>query len=251
MLNGKSTRLIKDKTDGQWRLEADDASKVIRSTGADNGDDNGEHWTVTTGDGTKYVFGLNKLDGAGTERTNSTWTVPVFGDDSGEPGYSSGDSFADRALTQAWRWNLDYVEDTHGNASTYWYTKESNHYKKNKAETANTSYTRGGYLTRIEYGLRKGALFTDKADAKVTFNHADGLVVDCRPPDRTGSMRELRSRSPGCEVKGSACPVGEIEPERVANLRWRARLPSSPRRGVGGDDGGGLLGLRGPRLVTR
>ncbi|MGC0208408.1 polymorphic toxin-type HINT domain-containing protein [Streptomyces levis] len=180
VLNGKSSRLIKDKTDGQWRLEDDDASQVTRSTGADNGDDNGEHWTVTTGNGTKYVFGLNKLDGAGTERTNSSWTVPVFGDDSGEPGYSGGAAFADRSVTQAWRWNLDYVEDTHGNASTYWYTKESNHYKKNKAETANASYTRGGHLTRIEYGLRKGALFTDKADAKVTFDHAERCTaVDC------------------------------------------------------------------------
>ncbi|MGQ4385535.1 RHS repeat-associated core domain-containing protein [Streptomyces sp. SAS_270] len=180
VLNGKSTRLVKDKDSGAWRLEDDDASTVTRSTDATNGDDDGEYWTVTTGDGTKYVFGLNKLDGADTQRTNSTWTVPVFGDDSGEPGYSKGDVFADRSLTQAWRWNLDYVEDTHGNAETYWYTKDSNYYKKNKATTASTSYTRGGYLTRIEYGLRKGALFTDKADAKVTFTHAERCTAsDC------------------------------------------------------------------------
>ncbi|QOV35926.1 RHS repeat-associated core domain-containing protein [Streptomyces ferrugineus] len=180
VLNGKSTRLVKDGDSGQWRLEDDDASKVTRSTGADNGDDNGEYWTVITGDGTRYVFGLNKLDGAGTQRTNSAWTAPVFGDDSGEPGYSGGDAFADRAVTQAWRWGLDYVEDTHGNAATYWYTKESNYYKKNKATTANASYTRGGYLNRIEYGLRKGALFTDKADAKVTFGYAERCTAsDC------------------------------------------------------------------------
>ena len=180
VLNGKSTRLVKDDGSGQWRLEDDDASKVTRSTGADNGDDNGEYWTVTTGDGTKYVFGLDKLAGADTQRTNSTWTVPVFGDDSGEPGYSGGGTFADRALTQGWRWNLDYVEDTRGNAATYWYTKESNYYKKNTSTTANASYTRGGYLTRIEYGLRAGALFTDKADAKVTFGHAERCTAaDC------------------------------------------------------------------------
>ncbi|WP_230195997.1 polymorphic toxin-type HINT domain-containing protein [Streptomyces coriariae] len=179
VLNGKSSRLVKDDDDGQWRLENDDASKVTRSTGADNGDSDGEYWTVVTGDGTKYVFGLNKLDGADTQRTNSVSTVPVFGDDSGEPGYSGGDAFADRALTQAWQWNLDYVEDTRGNAATYWYTKESNYYKKNKAETANAAYTRGGYLNRIEYGLRKGALFTDKADAKVTFGYAER----CTAPD--------------------------------------------------------------------
>ncbi|MFH8709320.1 polymorphic toxin-type HINT domain-containing protein [Streptomyces rubrogriseus] len=180
VLNGKSTRLVKDDDSGKWHLEDDDASTVTRSTGADNGDDNGEYWTVITGDGTKYVFGKNKLDGADSQRTNSTWTVPVFGDDSGEPGYSGGDAFADRALTQAWRWNLDYVEDTRGNASTYWYAKESNYYKKNKATKADTSYTRGGHLDRIEYGLRKDALFTDKADAKVTFSYAERCTVsDC------------------------------------------------------------------------
>lgn len=180
VLNGASSLLVKDDTTGKWRLENDDASTVTRSTGADNGDDNGEHWTVITGDGTKYVFGLDKLDGATTQRTNSTWTVPVFGDDSGEPGYSSGSSFADRSLTQAWRWNLDYVEDTSGNAATYWYAKEGNYYKKNKAETATASYTRGGYLKEIKYGLRKGSLFTDDADAKVVFGYAERCTAkDC------------------------------------------------------------------------
>ncbi|MER5209266.1 polymorphic toxin-type HINT domain-containing protein [Streptomyces sp. NPDC002838] len=180
VLNGKSTRMVKDKDSGQWHLEDDDASQVKRSTGADNGDNDGEYWTVITGDGTKYVFGLHKLDGAADQRTNSTWTVPVFGDDSGEPGYSGGDAFAERSLTQAWRWNLDYVEDTRGNASTYWYTKESNYYKKNKATKASASYTRGGYLNRIQYGLRKGALFTDKADAKVDFSYQERCTAsDC------------------------------------------------------------------------
>nr|WP_254705995.1 RHS repeat-associated core domain-containing protein [Streptomyces vilmorinianum] len=180
VLNGKSSKLVKDSTTGAWRLSDDDASKVVRSTGADNGDDDGEHWTVTTGDGTKYVFGLNKLAGAGTERTNSTWTVPVFGDDSGEPGYSKGSTFADRWLNQAWRWNLDYVEDPYGNAATYWYTAETNHYPRNKATTANTPYTRGGYLREIDYGLRAAALFSDKADAKVTFAHAERCTAaDC------------------------------------------------------------------------
>ncbi|MFE6551730.1 RHS repeat-associated core domain-containing protein [Streptomyces sp. NPDC057746] len=180
VLNGKSTRLVKDEDSGAWRLQDDDASTVTHSTGASNGDDNGEYWTITTGDGTKYVFGQDKLDGADTQRTNSAWTAAVFGDDSGEPGYSNGDTFDKRSLVQAWRWNLDYVEDTHGNAATYWYTKESNYYKKNKATAASSYYIRGGYLDRIEYGLRKGALFTDKADAKVTFGYAERCTAaDC------------------------------------------------------------------------
>ncbi|MCX4844962.1 hypothetical protein [Streptomyces sp. NBC_00893] len=101
------------------------------------------------GDGTTYTFGLNKLPGAGTERTNSVWTAPVFGDDSGEPGYSSGTGFSGRAKTQAWRWNLDLVTDIQGNASTYWYKAETNHYAKNGDKTKLAAYTRGGYLEEI------------------------------------------------------------------------------------------------------
>ncbi len=181
VLNGKSSRLVKDDTSGAWRLTGDDDAKVTRTTGAENGDDDGESWTVVTGDGTRYSFGLEKLDGAAADqRTNSTWTVPVFGDDSGEPGYSAGSAFADRRKTQAWRWNLDYVEDTAGNAATYWYAKETNYYKSNKATKASAAYTRGGYLKEIKYGLRKGALFSDAADAKVTFSTAERCTAaDC------------------------------------------------------------------------
>ncbi|MFF3322717.1 RHS repeat-associated core domain-containing protein [Streptomyces sp. NPDC002889] len=180
VLNGRSTELVKDDTDGTWRLRDDDASTVTRGTGATNGDDNGEHWIVTTGEGTKYHFGVDKLADADTERTNSVWTVPVFGDDAGEPGHDKGDAFADRALTQAWRWNLDYVEDTHGNVMTYWYTAEKNHYRKNKASTANTPYTRGGYLNEIRYGQRKDTLFTTTAPYKVGFSYAERCTAaDC------------------------------------------------------------------------
>ncbi|MGX1480876.1 UNVERIFIED_CONTAM: RHS repeat-associated protein [Streptomyces canus] len=187
VLNGKSSELVKDDTDGKWRLKNDDASTVTHSTGADNGDDGndnidgkGEYWTVTTGDGTKYVFGLNKLSGAGTERTNSVWTVPVYGDDSGEPGYNQGDSYSGRSLTQAWRWNLDYVVDPHGNAMTYWYTAETNYYAKNGAATATTAYTRGGYLTKILYGQNKDTLFSGVTSDKVTFTYDERCTAsDC------------------------------------------------------------------------
>ncbi|WP_456340667.1 RHS repeat-associated core domain-containing protein [Streptomyces mirabilis] len=187
VLNGQATELVKDDTTGAWHLKDDDASTVTHSTGADNDDDGvtgndgkGEYWTVTTGDGTKYVFGLNKLPGADTQRTNSVWTVPVFGDDSGEPGYDQGSSFADRSLTQAWRWNLDYVVDLHGNAMSYWYTAETNYYPKNGASTANTQYTRGGYLTKILYGQRASTLFTGTASDEVTFSYDERCTAsDC------------------------------------------------------------------------
>ncbi|MFH8627425.1 polymorphic toxin-type HINT domain-containing protein [Streptomyces vietnamensis] len=189
VLNGKATELVKDDTTGLWHLKDDDASKVIHDTGADNGDEGekddkgndvgvGEYWKVITGDGTTYTFGLNKLDGAGTERTNSVWTVPVFGDDSGEPGYSSGTTFADRAKKQAWRWNLDLVEDLRGNASTYWYKADPNYYAKNGDKTDLASYTRGGYLEEIRYGQRSDALFTGTASGKVTFDHSKERCKD-------------------------------------------------------------------------
>lgn len=45
---------------------------------------------------------------------------------------------------------------------------------------ANASCTRGGRLKEIKYGLRKGALFTDDADAKVTFSYAGRRTAsDC------------------------------------------------------------------------
>ncbi|WP_405516597.1 RHS repeat-associated core domain-containing protein [Streptomyces canus] len=180
VLNGVANELVKDDTSGKWRLKNDDASQVFHETGADNDDDGdigtdgkGEYWRVVTGDGTTYTFGLNKLPGAGPERTNSTWTVPVFGDDSGEPGHSSGAGFSGRAKTQAWRWNLDLVQDVHGNAATYWYTQETNHYAKNGDKTALASYVRGGHPTEIRYGQRADALFTGVTSAKVTFTYKE------------------------------------------------------------------------------
>lgn len=180
VLNGKATELVKDDTTGAWRLKDDDASTVTHSTGADNGDDDGEYWTVVTGDGTKFVFGLNGLDGAGKDdRTDSVWTVPVFGDDKDEPGYSGGDSLAERAKTQAWRWNLDYVEDTHGNASTYWYAAEHNNYDKLGDKNTGTDYVRGGYLKEIRYGQRAGKLFSASpaASDKVVFSYDERCLA--------------------------------------------------------------------------
>ncbi|WP_434588958.1 RHS repeat-associated core domain-containing protein [Streptomyces sp. A5-4] len=182
VLNGKATELVKDDTSGAWRLGSDDASTVTHSTSStnDNGDDDGEYWTVITGDGTKYVFGQHKLEGAAaSDRTDSVWTVPVFGDDEGEPGYEDGTTLADRAKTQGWRWNLDYVEDTHKNAMSYWYKAESNYYDKLSDDNNGTAYTRGGYLEEIRYGQNADALFsaTPAASNKVTFYYDERCLA--------------------------------------------------------------------------
>ncbi|GDY80435.1 hypothetical protein SAV31267_099200 [Streptomyces avermitilis] len=199
VLNGKAVELVNTCADkaacdtaaqseasgGTWKVKNGDGSRVEHLTGATgNGDNNTEYWRVTDASGVQYVFGKHRLPGWSDQGTadddavtNSVWTVPVFGDDSGEPCYKST-GFADSSCNQAWRWNLDYVVDTHGNASTYWYSKETNYYSKNADTAVNgTGYTRGGYLNRIDYGLRSGLLYSKPAAQQVRFTYAERCVV--------------------------------------------------------------------------
>ncbi|WP_433335003.1 polymorphic toxin-type HINT domain-containing protein [Spirillospora sp. CA-294931] len=170
-LNGNSVELIQDATSGAWRPKTDDGSKIERLTGVPNGDDNGEHWRVTVSDGTQYYFGLNRLPkwATGNPETKSTWTVPVAGDDANEP-CNKSTGFKDSFCNQAWRWNLDYVVDPRGNAMSLWYGTETNYYAKNKVASPGTPYVRGGYLTRIDYGLRHDTIFSAKAPQQTVFD---------------------------------------------------------------------------------
>ncbi|WP_432120027.1 RHS repeat-associated core domain-containing protein [Streptomyces sp. bgisy032] len=189
LAGGTSGELVKDDTTGQWRLANDDNSKIERLTGTTNGDDNGEYWKLTTTDGTQYFFGQNRLPGfaAGNEETGSAWTVPVYGDDSGEPCYKA--AFADAYCSQAWRWNLDHVIDPHGNVMSFFYGKETNYYTQGLKTAENGKpYIRGGYLKRIDYGQRKDKVYSTKPAAQVVFTTAErciGAAADCEPGDLT------------------------------------------------------------------
>ncbi|MGW5682160.1 RHS repeat domain-containing protein [Nonomuraea sp. NPDC003754] len=172
-LGSSAVELVKDATTRQWRPKRDDGTRIEYLTGAANGDDNGEYWRVTTADGTQYTFGLNRLPGwaSGKPETKSVQTVPVFGNNSGEPCYSS--TPANAWCQQAYRWNLDHVRDTHGNATTYWYERETNHYGRNSKPELGTQYVRGAYLTRIDYGYLQNELFTTAPAARVLFEVAE------------------------------------------------------------------------------
>ncbi|MFI6645726.1 polymorphic toxin-type HINT domain-containing protein [Streptomyces sp. NPDC050504] len=179
MLNGMSGELVQDDTTKKWHLSSDSGAKIEKLPGADNNDNDGEHWKLTTTDGTEYHFGSDKLPGwtEGKERTSSTWTAPVFGDDPGEPCYNA--TFANAHCKQAWRWNLDYVKDTHGNVMSYFYGAETNHYALNgKTDVNGTAYHRGGYLKRIDYGQRDNAVYTTKAPAQVVFDTLERCIPD-------------------------------------------------------------------------
>ncbi|MEN8652373.1 polymorphic toxin-type HINT domain-containing protein [Streptomyces sp. 21So2-11] len=189
LAGGASGELIKDDDTGKWRISNDDNSKVEHLTGAANEDDNGEHWRITTADGTQYTFGLDRLPGwsTGKEETNSTWTVPVYGDDADEPCYNA--TLANAHCQQAWRWNLDYVKDSHGNVMSFAYGRESNYYTQGLKTTENgKAYTRGGYLRRIDYGQRDGKVYTEPAAGRVVFEVNErciGATADCEPADLT------------------------------------------------------------------
>jgi RHS repeat-associated protein len=173
---GHSGLLVKDKASGGWKLQSDDGSKFEHLVGASagcgaaNGTYDDDCWRMTTRDGTRYYFGMNELPGWATGKvtTNSAWTVPVFGNDSGEPCHAS--TFAASSCVQAWRWNLDYVVDAHGNAEALYYNAETNKYSRGGSTVV--SYTRGGQLARIEYGLTSSTVYgTNAADDKVVLGY--------------------------------------------------------------------------------
>ncbi|WIN00700.1 RHS repeat-associated core domain-containing protein [Actinoplanes oblitus] len=180
-LGGSSTELIYEAGKG-WHGRSENGSKVELLTGADNGDDNGEYWKVTTNDGIQYFFGLNKLAGQ-SDATNSAWTAPVYGNHEGEPCHKS--AFADSDCKQAWRWNLDYAIDTHGNTISYWYGTESNKYAQEGSASKTVSYIRGGYLSRIDYGTwdRGAGDRSVAALAQVNFEVGDRCLADCSTHD--------------------------------------------------------------------
>ncbi|MEV5970358.1 RHS repeat-associated core domain-containing protein [Streptomyces sp. NPDC051921] len=196
-LGGKSTELVHQPGKG-WHEAADNGTKVEKLTGADNGDGGtdgvdgkGEHWKVTTADGTQYFFGLNRLPGAtaADPSTHSTWTVPVFGNQSGEPCYNA--SFASGWCQQAWRWQLDYVVDPRDNAMAYYWQTETNNYGRNVSDTTGkatvTRYVRGGYLERIDYGLRSDAVYSGKPMAQVRFAVDERCLANCGTFDETNA----------------------------------------------------------------
>ncbi|GAA0801694.1 RHS repeat-associated core domain-containing protein [Spirilliplanes yamanashiensis] len=178
----RNGELVK-KADNEWRLKTDDGTRIVRKTGGFNDDNNDEYFVVTTTDGTQFHFGKGKRTAEDTTNTNSSWEVPVYGDDDNEPCH--GDSFKESRCKQTWRWNLDYVVDTHGNTSTYYYGTETNRYGANRDDVS-VAYDRGGHLKRIEYGERKGEENDTRAPAQVVFTVAErckGEAADCEDKD--------------------------------------------------------------------
>ncbi|MDG4785251.1 RHS repeat-associated core domain-containing protein [Micromonospora sp. WMMD1102] len=160
----------------KWRLSSDNGVKVELLPGADNGSHDGEHWKITTQDGTQYWFGKNKLPGhsGNNPTTNSAWTQRVYHPRSTDPCYKSS-GFANSHCEMAYKWNLDYIVDPHKNAIAYYYGTETGYYGPNKSFTP-VKYVRGGYLDHIDYGLRDPNPYAGRAPGRVQFSYAERCV---------------------------------------------------------------------------
>ncbi len=90
---------------------------------------------------------------------------------------SSGDtsSFAKSSETAGWRWNLDYMVDPEGNATTWYYTAEQNYYGADMGTTP-VLYDRGGYLDRIDYGMTSSTIYSGTAPEQVIFSTAQRCI---------------------------------------------------------------------------
>ncbi|MFB7181436.1 RHS repeat domain-containing protein [Streptomyces sp. NPDC056257] len=223
-LGGKSTELVYEQGKG-WHPATDSGEKVEKLTGAVNGDEGtagvdgvGEHWKITTTDGTQYFFGLNRLPGwkdSSTPTTNSAWTAPVFGNQAGEPCYNA--SFANASCKQAWRWQLDYVVAPGGAAMAYYWKTETNNYGRNFSETTGkatvTQYIRGGWLDHIDYGLRSDTVYTGKAMAQVKFDVSERCLTGCGTFDEANATNwpdspyDLFCKDGSTECKGQNSPT--------------------------------------------
>ncbi|MFJ4185164.1 RHS repeat-associated core domain-containing protein [Kitasatospora sp. NPDC089509] len=186
-----------------WRLKGDDGTKIQFLTGATNGTWNGSYIKVTDTTGTVYYFGLNHLPDANGNPTTlgtdsgSAWTVPVYSPNSGDPCYDPAKGQGSWCQS-AWRWNLDFVVDPHGNLTTYTYTPETNYYSRGGAQNngngTSTAYTRAGVPATIGYGQ----LLSDQLNnngaynpaAKIVFNTSERCVTStaaCDPSQRAAA----------------------------------------------------------------
>jgi RHS repeat-associated protein len=235
-LNGRTTELVRVGTTNTYRPQSDDGTRVELRTDGDNEDDNHEYWIVTTTDGTKYYYGLNKVGGSHAD-THSVFTVPVFGNHPDEPCHK--DAFADSSCSQAWQWGLDKVDDTNGNTMIVNWQPEANYYAADKNFKQPVKYVRGGYPTSIEYGLRPSDL--TKPAARVLFDARERCLASdtvCDPAnfDKTKDPAAYRPwwDSPGnlnCKSDSKMCPAF---PSFWTRMRLDAVSTEAARPGVSG-----------------
>ncbi len=186
-IKGSTAALVWDATKKVYKPKDDNGSVITRVTGSNNGSGtyNTDYWRVTQRDGTVFEFGRNQLTGwsSGKPTTNSVDYVPVYSPHAGDPCYSSN-GWSASVCTMAYRWNLDYVKDVHGNAMAYYYKQDTNKYGQNNG-ALNGTYVRDSYLDHIDYGFTDGGAYSTSA-AKITFTTGPRCIAtSCTPLSAT------------------------------------------------------------------
>ncbi|MEU1408452.1 RHS repeat-associated core domain-containing protein [Streptomyces sp. NPDC005728] len=168
-LNGVDSALIQDGNGtGSYHVQDDPGWRVQHLTGGHGADD--EYWVISSQDGMRYYFGWGRAERTG-DATHSVLTVPVAGDDVGEPCHAS----FPEPCTQAWRWNLDRVVDPNEVENAYFYDKQTNYYRSVINTDKARQYDAASYLTRIEYGWAS-QITGAKLPAKVELSHVGRCV---------------------------------------------------------------------------
>jgi RHS repeat-associated protein len=186
-LNDESSSLVWDASKSVWKAQDDNGEVVKHVTGSGFGQGtyNTDYWTVTERDGTVYTFGRNELPGwsSGKATTNSVDWMPVYSAHSGDPCYDSA-GFTSSVCNMAYRWNLDYVTDVHGDAMAYYYKQNTNYYGEDKG-AHNVSYIRDSHLDHIDYGFTNPHAYGTVPD-RVQYTTGDRCVSGtCDPLSST------------------------------------------------------------------
>ena len=232
-LNGQTESIVQDDKTGDFHLQNDEDGRLqhLTSTTDGNGAQNGEYWELTTADGTSYYFGLNKAPGYTNQATtNSVFTEPVYGPNSTDPCYDST-SFAKSVCTQAWRWNLDYVQDPHGNVAMYYYTPETNYYVQGAAvgspvpTTSPVSYIRGGQLSHIDYGMRleNGSVYGTTAPDQVAFTTAERCFASGSITCDTSQFTSANASSWPDTPQDLDCASGDTKCTNYSPSKWTTK----------------------------
>ncbi|SDN44739.1 RHS repeat domain-containing protein [Actinacidiphila guanduensis] len=182
-LNGSSSSLVWDAAKKVWKPQDDNGEVVkhVTGSGLGQGTYNTDYWTVTEQDGTAYTFGRNELPGwsAGKPTTDSVDWMPVYSAHSGDPCYDSA-GFTSSVCDMAYRWNLDYVTDVHGDAMAYYYKQNTNYYGEDKG-AHNVAYIRDSHLDHIDYGFTDPGAYGTVPD-RVQFTTGDRCTTGTCDP---------------------------------------------------------------------
>src|SRR5579884_405432 len=201
-LNGSTSSLVCatscNSGSAVWKPTSDNGEVVTHHVSTNNGTGtfNTDYWTVTDRTGTVFSFGLNQLPGwsSGKATTNSVQSEPVYS--AHDPSTSTADkpisdpcynaTWSNSWCTMAYRWNLDYVRDLHGNAMAYYYKQDMNAYAQNGNTTTATGYVRDAHVDHIDYGFTDGGAYGAIPD-QVWFSTADRCVSSSCDPIGTYS----------------------------------------------------------------